>query len=119
MNLLKSSTTFLLALGWTGLVFAAGESVKISSPKDGANVDVSGALVAYEAAPGGNADHAVLTIDGKQTAVLDNLKGKVTLGKLSLGDHTLCVKVVDKGQAETGAEKCVKVTAANPGMWTY
>ena len=54
-----------------------------------------------------------------EAAVLSALKGSYTLNKLSLGDHTVCIKVVDKERAPTGAEKCIKVTAAHPGMHTY
>jgi len=118
MSLLKCAA-LIVALGLPSLAFAGGESVNITSPSDGAKVQVSGTQVVYEAAPGPNGDHAVVTVDGTEAAVLSELAGKYTLNKLSLGDHTVCIKVVDKGRAPTGAEKCIKVTAANPGLYTY
>jgi hypothetical protein len=118
MSLFKS-TALILALGLPGLAFGGSESVTITSPSDGASVQVSGTQLVYDAAPGPNGDHAVVTIDGTEAAVLSELKGKYTVNKLSIGDHTICVKVVDQGRAPTGAEKCIKVTAANPGLYTY
>jgi hypothetical protein len=118
MSLLRSAT-LIVVLGVPSLAFAGSESVNITSPSDGAKVQPSGTQLVYEAAPGPNGDHAVVTVDGTEAAVLSELKGKYTLTKLSLGDHTVCVKVVDKGRTATGAEKCIKVTAANPGLYTY
>ena len=118
MNLLGSAA-LMVALGLPSLAFAGGESVNITSPSDGAKVQVSGTQVVYDAALGPNGDHAVVTVDGTEAAVLSALKGSYTLNKLSLGDHTVCIKVVDKERVPTGSEKCIKVTAAHPGMHTY
>jgi hypothetical protein len=118
MKLLRFSA-LIVALGLPSLAFADTEPVKITSPSDGAKIQASGTQVVYDAAAGPNGHHAVVTVDGTQAAELNELKGSYTLAKLSLGDHTVCVKVVDKERAPTGAEKCVKVTAANPGMATY
>ena len=118
MSLYKR-TALIVAFGLPSLAFAGGESVKITSPSDGAKVQVSGIQLVYEAAPGPNSDHAVVTVDGTEAAALSELKGSYTLHKLSLGDHTVCVKVIDKERAPTGAEKCIRVTAANPELYTY
>jgi hypothetical protein len=118
MSLYKS-TALIVALGLPGFAFGGSESVHITSPSDGASVQVSGTQLAYDVAPGPDGDHAVVTIDGTEAALLSELKGKYTLSKLSLGDHTVCVKLVGKERAPTGAEKCIKVTAANPTLYTY
>jgi hypothetical protein len=118
MKIIKSAL-LIFALGLPGLALADGESVKITSPADGASIAPSGAKLVYEAVPGPSGDHLQLVIDGEQAALLSRLKGSFALDKLSLGDHTVCVKVVDKGQAPTGTEKCIKVTAANPGLSAY
>ncbi len=117
MNPLKSQL-LIVVLGFSTLAHAGGESVKITSPSDGSKVETSGTRVAYEAA-GQAGDHVVVTVDGTQAAVLSELKGHYTLSKLSLGDHTVCIKGVDKGQVPTGNESCIRVTAANPGLATY
>jgi hypothetical protein len=118
MSLFKC-TALIVAFSLPCLAFGGSESVNITSPTDGAKIQVSGTQLVYDAAPGPNGDYAVVTVDGTEAAVLSELKGKYMLDKLSLGDHTVCVKVVDKGRAPTGAEKCIRVTAANPGLWTY
>jgi hypothetical protein len=116
---LPRSSALIVALALSGLAWAGAESVNISSPSDGANVQANGTQVVYNAAPGPNGAYAIVMIDGSQAAVLNELNGNYTLDKLSLGDHTVCVRVVDKDRTPTGAEKCIKVTAANPGLWTY
>jgi hypothetical protein len=118
MTLLKSAAV-IVALGASSLALAGSEPVNITSPADGAKVQSSGTQVAYEAAAAPNAHHAVVTLDGAQAAELKDMKGVYTLTKLSLGEHTVCVRVVDSQQALTEAEKCIRVTAANPELWTY
>ena len=118
MSLFKC-TALVVVLGLPGLALAGSESVNITSPSDGAKVQVSGTQLVYDVAPGPNGEHAVVIVDGTEAAVLSELKGKYTLNKLLLGDHTVCVRMIDKERAPTGAEKCIKVTAANPGLSTY
>lgn len=110
MNVLKSAA-IVVALGLPCLAFADG-SVTISSPADGAKVALTGTKLVYDVQPGAMGDHVHVYVDGEQAALLRQLKGSYTLDKLSAGDHTVCIKVVDKGHTPTGTEKCVKVTAA-------
>lgn len=89
---------------------AADASVTIHSPADGATLDVMEQnRVDYEVVPGPRGDHVHLYVDGKETAILRQLKGSHTLESLAPGTHELCVKVVNKNHTPIGVEKCIKV----------
>jgi len=47
------------------------------------------------------------------------IQRQLRAGQLSLGDRTVCIKIVDKRQTPTGTHRYIKVTAANPSMRTY
>lgn len=118
MNVLKSAA-IVVALGLPGLTFADTGSVTISSPSEGAKVGLTGTKLVYDVVPGPMGDHVHVYVDGEQAALLRQLKGSYTLDKMSAGEHTVCIKVVDKGHTPTGTEKCVKVTAAGGSMSSY
>lgn len=118
MNLIRSAA-IAAAIAVPGLAFSATGSVTISSPAEGAKVAESGVKLTYDVEPGPGGDHVHVYVDGDQVALLRKLKGSYTLEKLSAGEHTVCIKVVDKGHAPTGVEKCVKVTAAGNSMSSY
>ena len=85
-------------------------SVTIVSPADGAKLDAMAEnRIAYDVAPGPRGDHTHLYVDGKEVAVLRQLKGSYTLASLAPGAHELCIKVVNKNHTPIGIEKCVKV----------
>ena len=111
MTLLKP-LLFTCALGLSGAVFAQDASVMISSPMDGAKVSASAPTkVTYEVVPGPKGDHVHLYVDNGEASVIRQLKGSTSVGPLSAGPHTLCIKVVDKAHTPIGVEKCIKVTA--------
>jgi len=60
------------------LAFAGGEFREYHLAVDGAKVQVSGTQVVYDAALGPNGDHAVVTVDGTEAAVLNALEGSLT-----------------------------------------
>ena len=92
--------------------FAADASVKITSPADGAKLDAMAQnKLVYEAIPGPKGDHMHLYVDGKEAAILRQLKGSYALETLAPGKHDICVKVVNKGHTPIGVEQCIKVTA--------
>ena len=100
----------LLACTQTSL--AADASVKIISPADGTKLDAMAQnKIAYEAVPGPKGDHIHLYVDGKEAAILRQLKGTHTLETLAPGKHTICVKVVNKGHTPIGIEQCINVMA--------
>jgi hypothetical protein len=110
MNLLK----YLLltcALGISGAALAEDASVTISSPANGAKVGTSGVNVAYEVVTGPKGDHVHFYVDDAEVKVLRQLKGTYTTDSLKAGEHTLCIKIVDKGHTPIGVQKCIKVTA--------
>lgn len=92
--------------------FAADPSIRITAPADGAKLDAKAQTkVVYEVVAGAKGDHTHLYIDGKETAVLRQLKGSHTLEPLAAGDHQICIKIVNKGHTPIGVEQCIKVTA--------
>jgi len=78
------------------LLFAGGESVNITSPSDGAKVQVMETQVVYDAALGPNGDHAVVTVErhGGRGAERTG-RASYTLTSSRRRSH-LCIKVVDK-----------------------
>ena len=90
---------------------AAGPSVTISAPTDGAKLDAMVQnKISYDVVPGPNGDHTHLYVDGKEVAILRQLKGTHTLESMAPGKHQLCVKVVNKAHTPIGVEKCIGVT---------
>ena len=118
MKIIQTAAVVAVLAG-PGLSLCAGGSVSISAPADGAKVASSGVQVTYDVVPGDGSDHVHVYVDGDQVGLLHQLKGTYTLDKLSSGEHTVCVKVVDKGHTPTGAEKCVKVSVAGSSSTSY
>lgn len=85
-------------------------SVRILTPENNARLDAMAQnRVVYEVSPGPKGDHTHLYVDGKEVAVLRQLKGTHTLETLAPGQRELCIKVVNKNHTPIGIEKCVKV----------
>lgn len=98
-----------LALLAAGAVAADG-SVKIVSPAANARLDAMAQnRIAYEVVPGPRGDHTHLYVDGREIAVLRQLKGSHALETLAPGGRELCIKVVNKNHTPIGIEQCVKV----------
>lgn len=107
----KRSLCRLLVLAVLPLVAQAdGGAVTIVSPADNATLDAMAEnRISYDVTPGPGGDHTHLYVDGKEIAVLRQLKGSYTLASLAPGAHELCIKVVNKNHTPIGIEKCVKV----------
>jgi hypothetical protein len=87
-------------------------SITIVSPKDGATLDADETYpLEYEVVPGPGGDHFHVWVDGERGPGVHSLKGKYDLPKLTPGEHTITIKVVDKGHVPTGPEKTIKVRA--------
>jgi hypothetical protein len=85
-------------------------SVEILSPADGATLDpFDQNRIRYQVVPGSKADHVHLYVDGKEAAILRELKGSHTLQTLSPGPHELCIKVVNKAHVPLGVQRCINV----------
>ena len=109
-NCIRPAALLALALAIPLAVFAQEASVTISAPADGAKLQAAADnRVSYEIIPGAKGDHSHLYIDGKEIAVLRELKGSAPLKALATGPHEVCVKVVNKNHTPIGVEKCVKV----------
>ena len=102
--------TLLLAMPLA--VHADQASITILSPKDGAVLDADESYsLEYEVVPGPGGDHFHVWVDGERGPGVHVLKGKYDLPKLTSGEHTITIKVVDKGHVPTGPEKTIKVKA--------
>ena len=111
MKLLKP-LLLVSALTLASGAYAQDASVTISSPADGAKVAAGAPVeVTYAVVPGPKGDHVHLYIDNGEASVIRQLNGMTKTAALSAGAHTICIKVVDKGHAPIGVEKCIKVTA--------
>jgi hypothetical protein len=100
-----------LLLGVSAPAFAAPAMVTITSPAEGAKLDAMAQnKISYEVVPGPKGDHVHLYVDGKEMAVLRQLKGTYTMDTLAAGNREICIKVVEKNHTPIGVEKCVKVT---------
>ena len=109
-NRLHFAPLLALALAFPLTTLAQEGSVSISTPADGAKLQAAADnRVTYEIMPGPKGDHSHLYIDGKEIAVLRELKGSAPLKTLAAGPHEVCVKVVNKNHTPIGVEKCVKV----------
>jgi hypothetical protein len=113
---LALSATLLLAMP---LVLHAGNapgadpaSITIVSPQDGAALDAGESYpLEYAVVPGPGGDHFHVWVDGDRGPGVHVMKGKYDLPKLTPGEHTITIKVVDKGHVPTGPEKTIKVRA--------
>jgi hypothetical protein len=92
-----------------GMAMSAG-SVVITSPKDGATLSaMSENKMDYEVKLGSGDDHFHVWIDGERGGPVRDLKGTLTLPKMTAGKHAIIVKIVDKAHLPTGPEKSVFV----------
>ncbi|MEQ1673756.1 MAG: hypothetical protein ABL865_01775 [Candidatus Nitrotoga sp.] len=90
---------------------AADASVAISSPAANVIIKAGSPIpVTYDVIPGSKGDHTHIYVNGDQKAVLMKLKDTHTLDGLAAGKHDICIKVVNKGHAPIGVEKCISVS---------
>lgn len=103
----------LMLASLSGPVALAAESkINIASPANDAKLDAKAQnKIAYEFTLNGQGDHAHVYVDGKQTALLRQMKGSHNLDPLTQGKHEICLKIVDKNHTPVGVERCVKVVA--------
>jgi len=93
------------------LAVAAESKIDISSPVDGAKLDAKAQnKLDYNITLGGDGDHIHVYVDGKQAALLRQMRGSYTLDPLAQGNHELCIKIVNKNHTPIGVDRCVKVT---------
>ena len=86
-------------------------SVDILAPQDGAAVSRSESLMLeYDVVPGPKGDHVHVYVDGREVAILRELKGRYEVGRLRPGRHELAIKVVNRAHVPIGVESSVQVT---------
>ncbi|OOG55974.1 hypothetical protein [Polaromonas sp. C04] len=95
----------------TPVAGAVEGSVTITSPKDGAKLDVMNQTqLVYDVVPGPRGDHVHVYVDDKEVGILRQLKGSYTLESLAAGQHAICIKVVNKAHTPIGLQRCVNVS---------
>lgn len=89
---------------------AAVSKIDISSPADGAKLDVMEQnKLEYNVTLGDGADHIHVYVDGTEAALLRQMQGSYTMENLAPGKHEVCIKVVNKNHTPIGVERCIKV----------
>ena len=107
-----SSILLTLSIALWGANALADDNVKITSPADGSKVKSSEPVnVVYDITPNAGGDHAHIYVNDKEAGILRKLKSSFSLDPLPAGDHTVCVKVVNRGHSPIGQESCIKVTS--------
>jgi hypothetical protein len=90
---------------------AADSTIEITSPADGAKLDaMEQNRIEYSVTLGSGADHIHVYVDGKEAALLRQVKGSYTMETLTLGDHDVCIKLVNKNHTPIGVQRCIKVS---------
>jgi len=111
MRALGSLTVIFAFCCYVPLAIAAEDSVTITSPADGAMLNMAEqARIDYEVTRGPNGDHTHLYVDGKEKKVLRQLKGSHKLDPLEPGKHEICIKLVNKGHTPIGVQQCINVS---------
>jgi hypothetical protein len=92
------------------LAMAAESTIEIISPSDGAKLDaMEQSKIEYDVTLGRGADHIHVYVDGKESALLRQMKGSYTMETLAPGYHEICIKLVNKNHTPIGVERCIKV----------
>lgn len=101
----------LLSLSIWASNVTADPNVKFITPADGDIINAGESVVVkYSIKPNPGGDHSHIYVNNKETGVLRRRKGKTTIDPLPPGEHSLCLKVVNKGHASIGQGTCIKVT---------
>lgn len=85
-------------------------NLKILSPKHGAVFEAGESIpVKYEINPNPGGDHSHIYINHKEAGILRRKKATFTLDPLPPGEHSICLKVVNKAHAPIGQTACINV----------
>lgn len=110
LSLFRLGLVFVFALGLANTALAAEPQVTISSPSEGATLDVMEQnQLAYSVTPGPRGDHVHVYVDDQEIDILRSLEGSYTLPTLEPGQRNICIKVVNKAHVPIGVENCVNV----------
>jgi hypothetical protein len=86
-------------------------SVKIFAPKNEGVVSHTESLALdYAVEPGPKGDHVHIYVDGREVAIVRQLKGRYDVGRLAPGRHELAIKVVNQAHVPIDVESSVNVT---------
>ncbi|MDH5546176.1 MAG: hypothetical protein OEZ43_11315 [Gammaproteobacteria bacterium] len=89
----------------------ADPNLKILTPSDGAVLSTGASIpVKYEIKPDPGGDHSHIYVNHKEAGILRRKKATFTLDPLPPGEHSICLKVVNKAHAPIGQSTCIMVT---------
>lgn len=89
----------------------ADPNLKILTPVDGGVVKEGESVpVKYDIKPNPGGDHSHIYIDHKEAGILRRKKATFTLDPLPPGEHSICLKVVNRAHAPIGQTTCITVT---------
>jgi len=104
------ATAFLWTLPGLAARSEEAASIQILSPENGAQLDAGEAYpLQYAVVPGPGGDHFHVWVDAERGPGVHERKGIYQLPKMTPGEHTITLKVVDKGHVPTGPQKSIKV----------
>lgn len=85
-------------------------SIQILSPADGAQLDAGEVYpLQYAVVPGPGGDHFHVWVDAERGPGVHERQGAYQLPKMTPGEHTITLRIVDKGHVPTGPQKSIKV----------
>ncbi|MCU7843852.1 MAG: sulfur globule family protein [Candidatus Thiodiazotropha sp. (ex Monitilora ramsayi)] len=85
-------------------------SVKILNPKPNEVVSSRVPLVVkYDVDPGPRGDHVHVYLNGREVAILRQLKGEHNLGRVRPGAYEVAIKVVNRQHVPIGIEQSVAI----------
>jgi len=114
MNQAARLTVFCHLIG-LGLVLGVSQAsadpdLKILTPADGAILKAGESIpVKYDIKPNPGGDHSHIYIDHIEAGILRRKKATFTLSPLPSGEHSICLKVVNKAHAPIGQQTCITV----------
>lgn len=89
----------------------ADPDLKIFTPKDGDVIKQGQSIpVKYAIKPWPRGDHSHIYVNHKEAGILRRKKATFTLDPLPAGEHSICLKVVNRAHAPIGQDTCLKVT---------
>lgn len=109
MTVLRVITAVYLIFSFSN-AFADPDVIFIT-PKDGAVIKQGESIpVQYSIKPWPRGDHSHIYIDHKESGILRHKKATFPINPLPVGEHSLCLKVVNKAHAPIGQETCISIS---------
>lgn len=110
--LLFGASVALGGLSLNAYAAAAGGSITIESPKDGAEINANaGIVVKFKVHHTVEGNHLHFYVDNGDPTIVREWSGTITLPGVAPGKHEICIKEARVNHVLTGLEKCISVEA--------